>query len=170
MWRINLTLAPIALLALTGCDNAMYQQQYASPQPPTVTQIQGQCFSQFQAFPAQANCITNSVNAIGLPLSAPIQEYLLLVQSLKEKVGSKKLSESDARLKLAAKLSEIKTLQDNQDAVQQQLEYQRAAQNAEVLRQYQNNIIQPAPYQPIIRPRVQTNCQTLGNQVNCTSR
>ena len=48
---------------------------------------------------------------------------------LKEKVARKTLSESDARLKLAGKLSELKALQDNQDAMQQQLDYQRAAQN-----------------------------------------
>lgn len=60
-------------------------------------------------------------------LNASIQEYLLLVQSLKEKVSHKTLSESDARLKLAGKLSELRVLQDNRDAMQQQLEYQRAA-------------------------------------------
>jgi hypothetical protein len=160
----------MVMLALTGCDDAMYQPSYAIAQPPTLTQIQGQCFSEFKAFPAQANCIANAVSAIGLAPDAGVQEYLLLLESLKEQAARKTLSENDARLKLAGKLSELKVLQQNQDAVLQQLEYQRAAQNAEILRQYQSNIIKPQPYQPYTSPRMQTNCQALGNQVNCTSR
>lgn len=167
----RLLLTPIALLALMGCDDAMYQQAYAVQEPPTLTQIQGQCFSSFKVFAAQANCITDAVSAIGIPPDARIQEYLLLTEALKEKVGRKTLTESDARLKLASKLTEIKALQQNEFTAQEQLAIQRDAQNAEVLRQYQYKA--PLLEMPQIRrlpSPTYTNCQAAGNQVNCTSR
>lgn len=157
-----------ALLGLTGCANA-YQQPYAVPQPPTITQMQGQCFSNFKQFAAQTKCIANAISGItasGIALHPGMQEYLLLMESLQEKVAHKKLSASDARLKLAGKLSELRALQQNELAVQEQLENQRAMQTLEILRQNQ-----PKPIELYVPPKpTVTDCNRLGSNVHCTSR
>lgn len=90
------------------------------------------------------------------------------MDSLREKVNRKKITESDARLKLASKLSEVKAQQQNEFAIQEQLDNQQAAQNAELIRQFQSKA-QPLEL-PQRRSPINTNCQTTGNQVNCTSR
>jgi hypothetical protein len=55
--------------------------------------------------------------------------------------------------------------------MQQQLEYQRAAQNAEILKQYQYKAPQlELPQVRRLPTTSYTNCQASGNQVNCTSR
>lgn len=167
MKRIYNVLAPAALLSITACAGSAYQQQYVQ-EPPTLTQMQGQCFSTFKDFTAQTNCIRNAVTTSGFALDSHIQEYLLLMDSLREKVNHKRISESDARLKLASKLSEIKAQQQNEFAVQEQLDNQQAAQNAELIRQIQSKA-QPLEL-PQRRSPINTNCQTIGNQVNCTSR
>ncbi len=173
MQRILRTVAPAAvLLALTACAEPIYQQQYAVQQPQTLTQMQGQCFSNFKQFDAQTNCISNALAATGIAPDSGIQEYMLLMQSLQEKVARKTLSASDARLKLAGKLNEMKAIQDREDAIQQQLENQRAAHNAEVLRQFQHQYKAPQLEMPTVRrlpSPINTNCQASGNQVNCTS-
>lgn len=76
------------------------------------------------------------------------------------------------RPRLASKLTTVRTLQQNELAVQEQLENQRAAQNAEILRQYQYKApqLEMPKRTPILTPTVLTNCQTYGGQVNCTSR
>ena len=173
MQRIIFTMAPmLALCALTACVEPMYQQQYAVQPPPTMTQTQGQCFSQFKQFAAQTKCINNAVTTSGLAPNSYVQEYLSYMGSLQEKVKRKALSENDARAQLTSKLNDVRTLQQNEDAVQEQLANQRAAQNAEVLRQYQYKA--PMLEMPQTRhtlPRtVQTNCSTIGTQVHCTSQ
>jgi len=167
-WKFFAVAPMAALLGLTACANSMYRQQYAAPQPPTLTQTQGQCFSKFEHFSAQSNCINNAIMTSGIAPDAGIQEYLLLLKSLREKVERKALSENDARLRVASKLGELRALQQNEFAVQEQLANQRAAQNAEILRQFQYKA--PLLEMPQRRSPVNTTCQTIGNQVNCTSR
>ena len=168
MQRKFFVFAPMVILALTGCNDAMYQQQYAAQQPPTMTQTQGQCFSTFKEFIAQTNCINNAVITSGFAVNSYAQEYLAYMQSLREKVKRKTLSENDARMQLTSKLNQVRAQQQNEDIAQEQLAIQRGAQNAEVLRQYQ--------YKPVLlempqrRLPINTNCQTIGNQVNCTTR
>ena len=167
MKKIFGVLAPAALLSVTACAGSVYQQPYAA-EPPTVTQAQAQCFATFQEFMAQTNCINNAVIASGFTPNSYVQEYLAYMQSLREKVKRKAISENTARAQLASKLNEVKAQQNNEDAVQEQLAIQRDAQNAEILRQYQYK----APQLEVPQPRrtVQTNCSTIGNQVNCTTR
>jgi hypothetical protein len=160
-----------ALLGLTACAGA-YQQPYAAPQP-TIGQTQGQCFASSQRFIAQTDCIANTVAASGATPNTYAQEYLTYMQSLQEKVRNKALSENDARAKLASKLNEVRALQQNEDAMQEQLANQRAAQNAEILRQYQYKAPQlemPQRRSPAISSPINTTCQNIGNQMQCTSR
>ena len=158
------------LLGLTGCVD-MYQQPYAVQQPPTITQTQGQCMASFKKVQEQTKCIQDTVAASNLPPNSYAQEYLAYMQLLQEQVKRKMLSESDARLKLTTKLNQVRAQQENEFAVQEQLANQRTAQAAEILKQNR-----PAPMQvyqpttPILAPSIRTNCQTLGNQINCTSR
>ncbi len=154
-------------LGLTACANSAYQQEYA-PQPLSVSQVQGQCFSTFKEFIAQTNCINNAVITSGLAPNSYVQEYLAYMQSLQEKVKRKALSENGARTQLTSKLNQVRAQQQNEDIAQEQLAIQRDAQNAEVLRQYQYKA--PLLEMPQRRSTINTNCQTIGNQVNCTSR
>lgn len=171
MQRIFIALATTGLLALTACDGAMYQQQYTS-QPLSLSEIQGQCFAKSKKFLAQTQCITDTAAASGAAPNPYAQDYLAYMQELQEKVQHKALSESEARAKLASKLTEVRTLQQNELAVQEQLENQRAAQNAEILRQYQYKApqLEMPKRTPILAPTVRTNCQTIGTQVHCTSQ
>lgn len=170
MKKIFGVLAPAALLSVTACAGSMYQQPYAA-EPLTMTQAQGRCFSTFQEFMAQTNCINNAVITSGLAPNSYVQEYLAYMQSLREKVKRKTISESTARAQLASKLNEVKAQQNNEDAMQEQLANQSAAQNAEILKQYQYKPILLEMPQPRHIPRtVQTNCSTIGTQVNCTTR
>ncbi len=92
------------------------------------------------------------------------------MQSLNEKVKAKKLSQADARLKLAQKLNDLGAHENNDIAVQQQFESQRAAQVAEIL---QRNQIPPVQFHPIGRvlPRTTTtSCDAYGGRLNCTSQ
>lgn len=171
MQKISTALAATALLTLTACDGAMYQQQYV-PQPLSLTEIQGQCFAQSKKFMAQTQCIADTAAASGAAPNPYAQDYLAYMQELQEKVRRKSLSDSEARAKLASKLTAVRTLQQNELAVQEQLENQRAAQNAEILRQYQYKApqLEMPKRTPVLAPTVQTNCQAYGGQVNCTSR
>ncbi len=163
--------AASALLALTACDGAMYQQPYA-PQPLTMSEIQGQCFTKSKKFMTQTQCIEDAAAASGAAPNPYAQEYLSYIQELQEKVQRKAISENEARSKLTSKLNEVRTLQQNELAVQEQLENQRAAQNAEILRQYQYKApqLEMPKRTPVLRPTTNTTCQTYGGQVNCTTR
>lgn len=171
MQRISNAIAATALLSLTACDGVAYQQPYA-PEPLSMSQIQGQCFAKSKKFMTQTQCIADTVAALGAAPNPYAQDYLAYMQELQEKVQRKALSDSEARARLASKLTEVRSLQQNELAVQEQLENQRAAQNAEILRQYQYKApqLEMPKRTPVLTPTVQTNCQTYGGQVNCTSR
>lgn len=154
---------------LIGCTNLTYAQH--SPQPPSITQIQGQCFTNFEKFLDQTNCIENIYTNSGFIANSYAQEYLTYMQLLKEKVKHKNLSENNARMQLTSKLSELRAIQENEIAVQEQLANQRAAQTTEILKNYKANTVElPPRITPITPPVIQTNCQKIGGQIHCTSR
>ncbi len=157
-------------LALTACAQYAYQQPYV-PQPLTVTQIQGQCFAESEKFELQTNCIKNAVYADpNLSMNSYVQEYIAYMQSLSEKVKMKKLSQSDARVKLVQKLNELGSYENNDIAQQQLLENQRAAQTAEILQRNQMPQVQFHPIGWVLPTTTLTNCNAYGGQLNCTSR
>lgn len=188
-------LVPMLFLGLSGCVNAMPPQ---TPQPMALplTDIQSRCFANHKKFVEQSKCIDDILTANShLTQNSQIQEYIAYLHLLDEQVKQKRISGNQARLKLTSKLNELKALQLNQLAIQEQLDMQRAAHNAEVLRQYQTNqqrineayptyvpvrsspiIVNQTPqyqvppiqtYQPP-KPTV-TECHGVGNQMVCTS-
>ena len=168
--RIFLKSASVILLGLTGCVEPIYQQQYAAQTvPPTMTQIQGQCFNNFKQFIPQTDCITRAASS-GLPLSSYAQEYLATLQSLQEKVKHKELSESDARLRLTKRLTEIRSIQQNELAIEQQLDNQRTMQTLEILKQNKPYIHQLPDISSGVSSPTHTTCQAYGNQMRCVSR
>lgn len=155
--------------SLTACVPT-YSQYAAQPSAPTVGQIQSECFTRFQKFAEQTGCVNNIVRTNTVQMNGYGQEYLAYMQLMQEKVVKKALSESEARLKLAQKLNELSGYEKNEMAVQQQLDNQRAATNAEVLRVWGENMKQPELYLPItpnIPKSVNTTCYRTGNQVDC---
>ena len=156
-------------LVLTACGQYAYQQPYA-PQPLTVTQIQGECFVASEKFEQQTNCIKNAVHTDpNLSMNSYVQEYIAYMQSLREKVKTRTLSQSDARMKLAQKLNELGAHENNDFALQQQLESQRAAQAAEILQRNQPPQVLFHPIGQALANTTYTNCHANGGQLNCTS-
>lgn len=144
---------------LTGCVTT---QQYAAA-PPSVSQVQGGCFASREKFIDQTACIQNALSRRGLNPYA--QEYMAYIQSLSTKVKAGKLSGSDARVQLSQRLNDLRQKQNSEFVQQEALANQRAAQTLEILKQNA-----PKPLELYIPPRpIQTNCQMIGNQVNCTT-
>lgn len=157
-------------LVLTACVPYAYQQSYVA-QPLTVTQIQGQCFASYDKFEQQTNCIEKAVHADpNLSMNSYVQEYFAYMQSLSEKVKMKSLSQADARVRLAQKLNELGSYENNDIAQQQLLENQRAAQTAEILQRNQMPQVQLHPIGRVLPTTTLTNCNAYGGQLNCTSR
>lgn len=149
---------------LTGCADVSAQQWQA---PPTsVTQIQSDCFNSFKQFKQQVFCIKERVASYPGAQSDPlIQEHLIYMESVLEKVNKKTLSASDARLALVKELRELRG--QRQQEIQQQEE-----NNMQVLETLKQNTPKPLEFHRVGRdlPRpVNTNCQRIGDQVHCTS-
>ena len=158
-------LLAIALL-LSGCVTT---QNYAAA-PPSLSQIQGQCFTNFEDFLDQTACIQNIVKRVSHNgLNPYAQEYMANMQSLNKKVKSGSISGEDARVQLAQKLTALKQLQNNEFATQEQLRLQRNAQSMEILKQNQPKSPELYDITPHLPKQVNTNCNVYGNQVNCTT-
>lgn len=165
MKKVLFLLSPILLI---GCAGAAYQLAPMQPQAPTATEIQGVCFTDFKVFTEQTNCIRSAYIRSNLTSNSYGQEYLSYMDALQAEVNQKKLSESQARIELTSKHNQLRAEQQNESAMQQQLDIQRAQQNAEILKQYKPIEIKmyPVPQHRTIN----TNCSAYGNQVNCTTQ
>lgn len=155
----------IAVILLTAC---MTTQQYAAA--PSVSQMQGQCFTQFEKFLDQTACIETKIYIHSQIQPNPYtQEYIAHMGSLSTKVKAGNVSDNDARVQLTQKLNLLIQKQNNQLAQQQALYNQRAAQTAQILQQ--NKPTQLEVYEMKTLPTTtNTNCYKLGNQVNCSIR
>ena len=135
-------------VSLAGCVTT----QKHAPAPVTVSQIQGGCFASREKFVDQMACIKSGVSSSQLnPYS---QEYMAYMDMLSKKVVAGKMSEADARLKLAEKLNDLRQKQNNEFAVQDRLDRERTMQAYEILNSNRSST---------------TNCHVMGNQLSCTT-
>lgn len=148
---------------ISGCVTASPQYTNA---PPSVSQVQGGCFASREKFLDQASCIRTAFTHSDLNPYA--QEYMALLQSLTSKVKSSKLSDDDARLQLTQRLNDLRQKQNTEFAQQQAIANQQAAQTQRILQQNKPVLLEPYQMPGLPNP-VNTNCQTYGNQVSCTS-
>lgn len=152
----------IGLVFLCGCVTT---QQNVS-QSPSVSQIQGGCFASRTKFIDQTTCIQSALSRISLGPYA--QEYMAYMQSLSTRVKVGKVSESDARVQLTQRLNDLKQKQNVEFAQQQEMANQRAAQTQQILQQNKQPPLEAYEMKTLSTPTT-TNCQTYGNQANCTT-
>ncbi len=146
-------------LSLSGCANGMLLQ----PSAPSLTQMQGHCFSSYEKFSDQTACIKEEITHYPTSLQNPrIQEYLAYMQVLLTKVKRGVMSSDDARLNLVTKLNELRD--------KQQLEFQ---QNDAMMRQMQqqSEIDRNQRYMMMLNASqvTKTNCTQAGNSISCKS-
>lgn len=159
------SLVLLTVVCLTGCVTT---QQYAAA-PPSVSQMQGQCMAQFKKFLDQTTCIENGIASYSYAQPNPFtQEYMAYMRTLSTKVKSGQVSEDDARVQLTERLNDLRQRQNSEFAQQQALANQRAAQTQQILQQNKPAPLEVYKRKPLPSPTT-TNCQTYGNQVNCTT-
>jgi hypothetical protein len=156
-------------LFLTGCADAPMQQ--ASAAPPSVSQMQGICFSAYKKFSEQVKCMESSIVSASSSASQDsyVQEYIAYMHTLSSKVKKGAISGDEARLTLTQKLNELKQQQQAGMRQQEAIESQRTLQTMEILKQNAPKPLEFHPAAPSLSRPVTTNCQASGNQVYCTS-
>jgi hypothetical protein len=163
-----LAISSIAFFLLIGCVSTTHQQAYASQ--PSVSQLQGECLARYKKFMEQTKCIEEGIASYGLPPSPYVQNYLAYMQSLQEKVQRKSLSESDARAKMTNKLTELRASEQDELAKLDQAESQRTGQSYDMLNRNKIPQLELPQTKTTLKSPTQTNCQMVGNKLNCVSQ
>ena len=154
----------VAVILLTACVTT---QQYATA--PSVSQMQGQCFTQFEKFLDQTDCIETKIyNHSQIQPNPYTQEYIAHMDSLSAKVKAGRVSDSNARLQLTQRLNELRQKQNTEFAQQQTIYNQRAAQTAQILQQNKPAQLEVYEMKPL-PTTTNRSCYKQGNQVNCRS-
>lgn len=161
----------IFLVSLLSLTPLVCMGQIQPGETLTLGDVQGRCFQESPDFLKQTSCILNTVDELGLAPNSYAQDYLANVAALRERVEHRELSGNQARAQLTARLSELRSLQQNEGLAQQQIENGQAASTAAIIHGIKPNMLElPQRRSPILTNPIQTTCQQSGSQVNCTSR